>query len=972
MSDSDWAERFPDMRPVRTSPALVRINGIGCGNYGSRDHDPETGTYVTTYCFSFLFLPVLALTAYRVADAPNGGWYFIGRVPLSGFAKAWNALVLLAAIGIAGFVAWNSHIHSTDYIAGQKLAEAEDWAAKGQMKHAAELYRDVATGESSHRTQAAERLRGLLDDPRTRESLDEATGVFRVAVDSRQRIGLRPENLEEQAEKIIERHAQADARGALALLDVVAPVVKEPRRWQARRRELLECIVAREPNDLAAVSELALTCEAEGDLARCEALLMPLKDRLGDTEGARILGQILLRKDKFEDAAGVLEPYTTARLPLLRMARERYDGAVQQLVQQVQQGSAPGFPYLRFRDAEKEAKRTMFQEYLAAQLQENPNLKSANEAYQKARQVVSGVLDLGFVLLRRAQSRRDPAAREADLEKAEKLFVAIQNDEAAESSTYRLSLGQVYYWLGKHDLGRKKFDEALAAERRSPRMLQLIGTLLREVGAHAEASALLEEAYSKEQDQDRKHQIALSRSLMATEVDHKITWLQRANPKDEEVKANLSEARAEKAMLEGKLTEAEPHLREAIDLYRRMPENAAILNNGALAHLTLYRVTGDRKLLEKAETMLDRAIALSPQNSILMENAAETLLDAAVRDVIGPAIDLAALKKSGRRPLLAYLYDDVDAKRRLTDRLLAHPATIKGIRLLERVLILAPKNPSAYRQLLPYYRDQRNIEGLRGLAERLEKNPPDLAIEEKRIREHLAGRRDEKIRKDLEAQLDRHTKLVETTGKGPRGVTYAVAATELAGLKIGLAFFGANMNPDEIVTLAESAHTAAPSSTTRGYLEMALLFRASQNLARKEPAFAKLLAESRHVLETADLIALVLNKDGKLRQQLLAEADVRRTLELLSESGRRFPTSPGEWDWAMLHSDAAEAERIAKGIRDDPTWLLVRRINLKLSPWDADTVLHASWGLQAVGQDQESAALLKQLADRGVQLPRLP
>src|SRR5690348_1539562 len=104
MSDFDWTERFPDMRPIRTPPGLMRINGIGFAVYGSRDHDADTGTYVTTYCFSFLFLPVFALTAYRIADAPNGGWYFLGRVPLSRFAKTWNLVVLLAGLCVGGMI----------------------------------------------------------------------------------------------------------------------------------------------------------------------------------------------------------------------------------------------------------------------------------------------------------------------------------------------------------------------------------------------------------------------------------------------------------------------------------------------------------------------------------------------------------------------------------------------------------------------------------------------------------------------------------------------------------------------------------------------------------------------------------------------------------------------------------------------------------------------------------------------------
>lgn len=88
--------RFPNLRPIQGAPVLFRINGCGFSVVGTRDRDPATGTYLTTYVFCIVFIPVLALTAYRVADAPGGGQYYLGREDLSGFAKGWN--MLLAAM----------------------------------------------------------------------------------------------------------------------------------------------------------------------------------------------------------------------------------------------------------------------------------------------------------------------------------------------------------------------------------------------------------------------------------------------------------------------------------------------------------------------------------------------------------------------------------------------------------------------------------------------------------------------------------------------------------------------------------------------------------------------------------------------------------------------------------------------------------------------------------------------------------
>ena len=88
------------MRPARSAPWLFTVHGIGAMMYNERDRDPATGTYVKTHCLCVMFVPVLALGAYRVC--PRGtGWTLIGRVPLSRFAFWWNVLFPIA---FGGFV----------------------------------------------------------------------------------------------------------------------------------------------------------------------------------------------------------------------------------------------------------------------------------------------------------------------------------------------------------------------------------------------------------------------------------------------------------------------------------------------------------------------------------------------------------------------------------------------------------------------------------------------------------------------------------------------------------------------------------------------------------------------------------------------------------------------------------------------------------------------------------------------------
>jgi hypothetical protein len=93
--------KYPEMRPVRSAPWLFTVHGIGAMMYNERDRDPPTGTYVKTHCLCIMFVPVLALGAYRVY--PRGsGWTLIGKVPISRFAFWWNVLFPIAVAAIIG------------------------------------------------------------------------------------------------------------------------------------------------------------------------------------------------------------------------------------------------------------------------------------------------------------------------------------------------------------------------------------------------------------------------------------------------------------------------------------------------------------------------------------------------------------------------------------------------------------------------------------------------------------------------------------------------------------------------------------------------------------------------------------------------------------------------------------------------------------------------------------------------------
>ena len=89
-------EVFKGLRPIESAPELRTINGIGVTLYGSSDHDPITGSYMTTYYFVILMIPIFPICRYRVIR--NGDSYrFFGKAPLRTCEK-WHIAIVIGLI----------------------------------------------------------------------------------------------------------------------------------------------------------------------------------------------------------------------------------------------------------------------------------------------------------------------------------------------------------------------------------------------------------------------------------------------------------------------------------------------------------------------------------------------------------------------------------------------------------------------------------------------------------------------------------------------------------------------------------------------------------------------------------------------------------------------------------------------------------------------------------------------------------
>lgn len=109
------ARRRLFLTPLKRSPMLSTLNGIGAKVYGSSEQESD-GTYIKSHYLVFAFIPLVPLSQYLVLDAPDGkGWHFIGKVPLNAFHYVWRRIMSLSALAAllwGGYAAFYASRHN--------------------------------------------------------------------------------------------------------------------------------------------------------------------------------------------------------------------------------------------------------------------------------------------------------------------------------------------------------------------------------------------------------------------------------------------------------------------------------------------------------------------------------------------------------------------------------------------------------------------------------------------------------------------------------------------------------------------------------------------------------------------------------------------------------------------------------------------------------------------------------------------
>ncbi len=985
--DAELRHLFPKLKPIKSSPWMFRLNGFGASVYGKRDFHEPTQSYVKTHCLCGLFIPLVALGAYRVVEAESGGWYFLGKEPLSGFAKGWNYLLLAAVLVLSGVGIWDGYYNTPEARAQRNLKSATHAFQSGDFATSARKYRDVLNSRTSLQRKGVAGLLTLKSKLETM-SLSQAQAVVSVLLDvhdtrkSRLSTSQVPlHSLYVKVSRLVEKRGAAHPLQAFKLLKLVSSLAIDRKAHLAHQQRLLEAVVAQNPKDLKMVSQLAVIYEKQKRYARCVKILEPVRLQLKEQEGARVLGQIYFRKGKLNAAYQLLLPYTEGRLKRLRRAEKKYRAidtsfrkrvwrrARRRLRRHSRRVQILGLDY---RSLSKVEKQRRYLAYVQNKVQRNPGLRRARQSWIRAARIVPVAMDLGIVLLYRARRVKDAKQRNKELQDAERIFLAIRG-VAGRSSRYQLSLGQVYYWMGKPRKGQKLFDRVLRQTKRSYRVLMRLASVMRELGESGRAGMLAEEAYKTGKTPKLKHRAAYIRALTSSRLEERVRWLLRSG-NSPRITIALNSARGEQAQARGNLKQASRYFRKVIKGYQDMDKSSYNLNNCALVYFSLFRVTGEKRDFLKGLKLLEKALTLKPSDSIMLGNTAHFLLSAAIIDVVGDSVDWRSLRTTINLGLLSYFYNDEASKRRYIKPLMENKKLRLSVSRYQKKMILAPKSSNVYNTLPRLYWLSANEKGMRDLRQHLRLGKYqflNLKLYRTTAKSRALAR---KGFFKIQRRIRRQKRLVRSLRYRSR-VDYAIAVTTQIQLQLAAFALGGRVAAKPLVALAERAYRRLPSSATHQSLVRTLYYQLSDNLARRHAGYARMLRAYKRNLSPGYLLAYAIFHKPEILRLIRRDRSLQKLLRRIKQSVVAFPLHGYATEWAFVKLlDKDLAQTIADRILKNPLHQLYSEIRETLFPNSPTIGLLAYFRAHAAGRPEKAKQIWRRFRLLGAPMPsfRIP
>ena len=953
----------PDLEPINGAPSLFSFYGCGLKLFGNRDYSAETQSSIKTLYFSLFYIPLIPLKAYRVVQ-DGKRFYFLGKVPVSKTARNGSlATVAVGALAIFGF-GGQQYLSSDNYKFGKTVTAAETATAEARYADAMGLYKTIYDDSGSYRSKARDAMAEIMA-PAKLSSVP--TGELANVLETYNTFGVSPlprmdEGIYEMALERVKTADRTEPVSLHKLLHGTEDLKDDGEDLSELDAALVAKINAADPTNLEAAVEIAEPSFYANDLETVKRVLDPVKDKLGDSEGARMLAQIYISEGRTTEAYPLLSDYTSARLETFQKAEARLDSVTESLWDseffKLQNGLAPDAFYEAYDKAPKTEQQLMVDTHLSEAVYNKPKYLDALKVYQESAAVVPVAMDFGVLQLRRAEGLSSQAERNAELEAAEKTFLSIKG-AAGDSDEYKVYLGQVYFWLGKQDEGQALFDEVLEANGRSSESLLSIALTLRSLGKTGLAEELTQEAYENAADDKTRYNAANVMNLLSSSLEDKVKWLERSDPNAASVQASLKETKGQIAANEGDTKSAIKYFREAIQHSETLPDNAVTFNNRALTYFAIHGVTGDRADFKKGADLMSEAVSQRADDSILLGNAADTLLTSSLYEVLPDTLQFDKLQSRPSPSDLSYFYRDAAEKARVISDLKANADFNTATEYLERTILLAPNNVDNYTTLGSLYFFLDDTDALESLGSRMAENQIDISTNASLYEEYLQSDSSED---DLAKLKARETRIRDQmTQNGLNVQTKGALQFALSRNLQSQVMAGEESRMMESVQLAKQAARTLPSSRTESQYAAQLMSQASLEASAKFPAYKSLRDKWGKAYSDSYLVGLVMGEGGEVSDWFKNNAAFKQSIQIERDALKKFPESTSPYDWAMFKAiDDPLADMVAANIKGSALRKAMIRQEEISSPYAGSTLAESLWmreidGKSGLSDDMKAA-----------------
>ena len=854
------------------------------------------------------------------------------------------------------------------------IKNAETAISNGDYAVAAKLYAQVSDERFSDRNKAKNGIDKLatvskLQDASTKDFADilEAYNSFNRdgSTEAIQEVyNIAVERIKSEKTNEVSSHALLHAAQALG--------VEKQQDLSQLDFQLITAINKSDPANIEAASELGEIYYSQGDIESAKNALLPVVAHLDDSEGARILGEIFIAEGNNQNAYPLLKAYTASRLARFQNAEKHFGDLQTELwdnqFEKLNAGDGPQSFYDAYDAASDQEKQLVVDNYISEQIGGNSAYSAALEEYREAAAIVPVVMDFGILQLKNAETMTSESERNAELNAAEETFLSIRS-VAGEADDYKIYLGQVYFWLGKQTEGMTLFNEVIDISNRDPMALLNVSSTLRDLGKVGLAKDLAQEAYENTQDDDVKGFAVNMMQHLATTLEDKIKWLERADLESPFVKSSLLDNRGHLAAQRGRNNEAAEYYREAINLMESQPESAANYNNTALSYFSLYRVTGDRGAYGKGVDLMSKAVELAPDQPIMLSNAASSLVVNSFYETLDDQIDYDFLKINPSFDTVQFYYSNETEKSKLRENLRKHSDMIKAIDYFERSILLSPNSVDNYTELQHIYYFLNDTEAMKSLAVKISENQVDVSAGEQSYADFITGKNMEtdliKIQekeKHIEAQL-------KSRNISPQ--TKAVLHRNLSENLIAQSFYQVTGFAEKALAHAEKSYEIMPSSATKSALGTALLTAASVQAADKFPTYKTMKEEIDRSIPHQELISLAMNRDDEIGAWLRNHEFVKRAVKIEVEDFAAYPHLATPSSWAILQhaENKSLVDQMVERIKNNELMRASRDISRVSAPYATANIINDYRLGMIDGTTRIDQERLERLLSMGASLP---